>query len=127
MAETILIIDDDIDFLPQIEDILSEQGYHIMTSNSGYNGIRMAKTYQPDLIILDINMPILDGFRALEHIRKTQETAQTPVLLLTGSELKDVQKFISTDKGVYYLKKPIQPDSLYAAVRNTLKTSKKVA
>jgi CheY-like chemotaxis protein len=83
---TILIIDDQPFFINMQQTVLKQQGYQVLSSTSGPEGLKLAKKHKPDLILLDIEMPGMDGFAVCEQLRKDQELREIPVIILTGTQ-----------------------------------------
>ena len=83
-AETILVIDDDTDILALLEMSLASDGFKVVTASDGLSGIENAKTVQPDLILLDVMMPQMDGLEVIKRLKKDTETRTIPVLWLTA-------------------------------------------
>lgn len=86
---TILVIDDEQDILTLMCDFLEAKGYAVITADSGADGISLAKSSNPDLIILDISMPDIDGGQVAEELKQTPATQDTPIIFLTGLLAKD--------------------------------------
>ncbi|MCP4717769.1 MAG: response regulator [Deltaproteobacteria bacterium] len=84
----ILIIDDEGTILRLLDNMLSKAGYEVITASSGKQGLDLFQSRQPDLVLLDVVMPIMDGFEVLENIRRL---GTTPVVMMTGRvSLNDV-------------------------------------
>lgn len=125
MNETLLIVDDDIDTLKLVGLMLEKQGYSIMTVNDGYKAIETAVAKQPDLILLDISMPHMDGFETARRLRDNPNTAYIPIIMLTAKNDLD-NKITGFEAGADdYLTKPAQPRELFAHVRAVLARSEK--
>ena len=84
MAEVLLIVDDDVDTLRLVGLMLQRQGYTILTANNGQQAINMTLDEQPDLILLDIMMPGLDGYDVTRHLRNDPRTADIPIIMFTA-------------------------------------------
>ena len=84
MPDKVLIVDDDVQTLRLVGLMLERQGYKILAANSGNQALQMARTEQPDVIILDIMMPDMDGYEVIRRLRKDPETANLPILLFTA-------------------------------------------
>lgn len=86
MAEvpTVLVIDDDQDMLLLLERALRPKGYQVLVSDSAREGIMLARTHQPRLILMDIAMPDMDGIAATRALRSDPETASIPIVALTA-------------------------------------------
>ncbi len=122
----ILVIDDDKAINELIKINLELQGYEVSQSYNGTDGYALAKQEQPELIILDVMMPEVDGFTVAQRIRQCDKTADTPIIMLTAlSELNDkVNGFnIGVDD---YLTKPFEIDELLVRVRALLKRSNQI-
>ncbi len=120
MAEKILIIDDDLETLRLIGLMLQRQGYKIIAANNGQQGIQLAKKEHPDLIVLDVMMPDMDGFAVTNSIRTDPELADTPILMFTAKSQVD-DKVAGFEAGVDdYLTKPVHPVELVAHIKALL-------
>lgn len=87
----ILIVDDDPDFLQLLEFDLKKKGYDVISGNNGEEGLEKALAENPDLIILDIKMPKMDGYTLVRRLKKEDETKETPLVVLTSYEpMKDM-------------------------------------
>ena len=124
MAEKILIVDDDVQTLRLVGLMLERQGYKIVAANNGIQALRSARTEQPDVILLDIMMPDLDGFEVTRRLRKIPETADIPILMFTAKgQVED--KVSGYEAGADdYLTKPIHPAELTAHLRSLLSRRK---
>ena len=87
----ILIVDDEINIVQTLQDRLEVNGYRVITACDGREGLQKAMAEKPDIILLDIIMPIMDGHEMLEHLRKTEEIKDTPVIILSArSQTQDI-------------------------------------
>lgn len=113
----VLVIDDENDILLIIKSALHEEGYDVTTANNGYDGLALAEDASPDLIILDIMMPEMDGFEVLQQLKENEKTAQIPVVILTGLSSKDKIRE-ALNKGIdYYIVKPFEYQDLVSKVK----------
>ena len=120
MTEKILIVDDDVETLRLVGLMLQRQGYQIMAANNGSQAISMAKSDTPDLIILDVMMPDMDGYQVTTELRKDPELADIPILMFTAKTQVD-DKVAGYDAGVDdYLTKPVHPAELIAHLKALL-------
>jgi PAS domain S-box-containing protein len=87
----VLVVDDEPDQVTLISKILGEEGYHIVKAYDGQEAIESVKRSQPDLIILDLMMPNVDGFEVIEYLKGGEETKEIPIIVLTGRELTKKQ------------------------------------
>ncbi|HTX90542.1 MAG TPA: response regulator [Anaerolineales bacterium] len=125
MAEKILIIDDDVDTLKLVGLMLQKQGYHIVAANNGPQGLEQAEAENPDLILLDVMMPEMDGYEVAKRLRANPLTANTPILMFTAKTQLD-DKVTGFEAGADdYLTKPTHPSELTAHVKALLSRSNK--
>jgi CheY-like chemotaxis protein len=127
--KSILIVDDEPDAIEFVKAVLSDIGeFHIISAKDGKEGINKAVTDKPDLIILDVIMPGMDGFLVFHELRNSKETKDIPVIMLTGVADKVGIKFMKEDMKNYtgaepieYIEKPLDPANLEQVVRKALK------
>ncbi len=120
MGEKILIVDDDADTVKFISMILTRLGYDVVAALSGQQALELARTEQPDLIVLDVMMPGLDGYEVARILRQDPQTAVTPILMFTAKAQVD-DKVTGYNAGVnIYLTKPIHPIDLQANIKTLL-------
>jgi pilus assembly protein CpaE len=125
MAEKILIIDDDVDTLKLVGLMLQKQGYAICAASNGALGLAKALEERPDLILLDVMMPDMDGYEVTRRLRRNPVTASTPILMFTAKTQLD-DKVTGFESGADdYLTKPTHPNELQAHVRALLARSPK--
>ena len=120
MSEKILIIDDDLDTLRLVGLMLQRQGYQISAATNGQQGLDKAFEEEPDLILLDVMMPDMDGYEVTRRLRRNPSTMETPVLMFTAKTQLD-DKVIGFEVGANdYLTKPTHPSELQARVKTLL-------
>ena len=120
MAEKILIVDDDLDTLRLVGLMLQRQGYQISAATNGQQGLEKAFEEDPDLILLDVMMPDMDGYEVTRRLRQNPPTAETPILMFTAKAQLD-DKVVGFEVGVNdYLTKPTHPSELQARVKTLL-------
>ena len=120
MAEKILIIDDDSETLRLIGMMLQRQGYQTVTASNGDEGVALAKHELPDLIILDIMMPEVNGYTVAKHLRAEPATSEIPILMFTAKSQVD-DKVAGFEAGADdYLTKPVHPVELVAHIKALL-------
>ena len=124
MADKVLIVDDDVQTLRLVGLMLERQGYKILAANTGAQAIQMAGTEHPDVIVLDIMMPDMDGYEVTRRLRQDAETSNIPILMFTAkSQVED--KVSGYESGADdYLTKPIHPAELTAHLRALLSRNK---
>lgn len=125
MPEKILIIDDDVDTLRLVGLMLQRQGYQIIAASNGEQGLAYADSDAPDLILLDVMMPQMDGYEVARRLRANPETANIPILMFTAKTQLD-DKVTGFEAGADdYLTKPTHPTELQAHVKALLSRSSK--
>lgn len=122
----ILIVDDDIDFVESTRTILESKPYEVIVAQEGEEALRKAKEEKPDLILLDVIMPVKDGFSAAEQLKKDAELSKIPLVMLTGFSSKRQESSIPVSRGFTleaeeYLEKPVTPEILLETVEKYLK------
>lgn len=117
----VLIIDDDDDIISLIKIILEDENYTVLGASTGEDGIKKAIKYKPDLILLDIMMPVMDGWEILKMLRMEDNTRKIPVAMLTcKTDVKD--KLTGLQEGaIDYITKPFSPEELIARIGNIFK------
>ena len=117
---TILVADDEPDVLELLAYRLSHSGYQVLGAHDGEEALRLAVDHPPDLAVLDVMMPKLDGYELTRRLRAEEQTRQVPVILLTArAQEADVATGFAAGADDY-LRKPFNPDELVARVRAVL-------
>ena len=121
---TILLVDDELDILEIIGYNLSAEGYNVLTAQNGVEAIKKAKKHKPELIILDVMMPQMDGIEACEKLRLIPELSETVITFLTarGEDYSQVAGFEAGADD--YITKPIKPKVLTSKVKSLLRRFK---
>jgi len=123
MAKKILIIDDDLDTLRLVGAMLQRQGYQIAVASSGEQGLVQAANESPDLVLVDVMMPEMDGYEVTRRLRSDPQTADIPILMFTAKTQLD-DKVTGFESGADdYLTKPTHPAELQAHVKALLARS----
>jgi CheY-like chemotaxis protein len=126
MPEKILIVDDDVDTLRLVGLMLQRQGYQIVAANNGHQALSMAQGEKPDLILLDLMMPDMDGYEVTRRLRMNTNTSGIPIIMFTAKSQVD-DKVSGFEVGADdYLTKPTQPRELFAHVKAVLSRGGKV-
>lgn len=118
MAKTIMIVDDEKRLVSLVESYLAQEGYRVAAAYNGKEALTVARREKPDLIILDVMMPEMDGY---EFMRKHHTESNTPIILLTA-RVDDEEKVIGLEVGADdYMTKPFRPRELVARVKAVLR------
>jgi len=121
----ILVIDDEPEITDIIETFLESAGYQVRSENSSMMGIERAKTFLPDLILLDIMMPLMDGYEICRELKKSEKTQNIPVVFLTGKDARSDEGKSFKVGGVLYVKKPFSCERLLDIIKVVLQTVEK--
>lgn len=120
MAQTILAVDDDVDILDVLEMSLDSDGFDVITASDGLAAIEKAKSHVPDLILLDLMMPKMDGFEVIDNLRANSQTRAIPVIMLTA-RAQITEKLQGLDAGADdYITKPFDLKELTARIKAVL-------
>jgi CheY-like chemotaxis protein len=122
----ILLVDDDVDFVESTKTVLESKPYEVIIAYDGAEGIKKAKEVNPDLVILDIIMPVKNGFLAAEQFKNDRQLCKIPVIMLTSFSAKHNEAAIPISSGMTldaedYIEKPIKPEVLLKTVSKYLK------
>ena len=116
----VLVAEDDETTLKLVGQVIQRGGYRAALAKNGVNAVQLLKRARPDLIILDLKMPKMDGFQLLELLKQYDSAATIPVLILTGSSSPlDIDRALALDVDDY-LMKPISPRKLLGRVAEFL-------
>jgi len=120
-SHTILLVDDENDIIEFLSYNLSREGYKVYTASNGEEGVRMAKLYNPSLVILDVMMPVMDGIETCQLIRKDPQIIQ-PIIAFLTSRSEDYSQVAGFESGADdYITKPIRPRLLISKVESLLR------
>jgi len=120
-GQTVLVVDDEQDLLDLIEYNLIHEGFNVLKAENGKDGIRIARETLPDLVLLDIMMPIMDGLEVCDNLRRDPATRHIPIIFLTarGDEKTEVD---GLDRGADdYITKPISTRKLMSRIKAVLR------
>jgi CheY-like chemotaxis protein len=121
MPETIVIIDDDRAIAQLTSLWVKAAGYNAIIANDGRSGLDAIARHRPDLVLLDIRMPEMDGFEVNRQLRQTPELAEIPVIFLSAHAQEATRQESLAGGGRGFLAKPYEVKSLIAAIRTVLK------
>mgnify|MGYP001387218219 FL=1 len=119
--QTILVVDDERDLLDLIEYNLKKEGFKVLKAENGEEGISKAKVHRPDLILLDIMMPKMDGLEAVEIMRKDDDLKKTPIIFLTARSDEKTEIDGLNKGGDDYITKPISTTKLVSRIKAVLR------
>ena len=120
MSASVLIVDDGSMARTLLRLMLTRSGFHVLEAKDGFDALEKVKTHHPDVVLLDVMMPGMDGFDVCAKLREDAATARLPVLMLSAkADLKSINRGlqVGADK---YLTKPIDPKDLMAEIKDTL-------
>ncbi|NNC18020.1 response regulator [Corallococcus exiguus] len=112
----LLIVDDEFAIVEALEDILSLEGYDIVTAYNGDEGLQRLMTSKPDLVLLDLMMPVMDGGELLRRIRAHPDLCDLPVVVMSAGRLTDEERRASS----HFLAKPFELDDLLGTIAKQL-------
>jgi DNA-binding response OmpR family regulator len=115
-AAKVLVIDDEPEITDIVETFLTESGYKVEVENHSQNAFDTAKKFQPDVILLDIMMPDMDGYNVCQGLKKDPVLARTPVIFLTGKDRNDDMGRSFKAGGDMFIKKPFSCERLLEIV-----------
>ena len=122
----ILVVDDEESILTLVTEILKKGGHEVVTANSGKACLEILENEKPDLILMDVMMPRMDGWEVIEEIKKDEANSDIIISMLTVKSLnEDKEKSLCRVDADWHISKPIVPDKLLETVGMLLKESKK--
>lgn len=116
----ILVVDDSRTVVHNLRTMLEQDGYYVMEANDGMTGIELAKRQRPDLILMDVIMPGLNGFQATRKIRKDVITQQIPIIIISATEQPTEQFWLTKLGANDFIGKPVIRGELFNKVENQL-------
>lgn len=121
----ILLVDDDADFVEATKTVLESKPYQVIVAKEGDEGLKKAKTEKPDLILLDVIMPVKDGFTMAEQLKKDPQLSKIPVIMLTSFAQRKGETSISQAQGLTleaedYIDKPVAPQELLKRIEKQI-------
>lgn len=121
---TVLIIDDDQDQAHTLAWRLQSQGFETLTANLGRRGMALAHSERPDVVLLDLELPDIDGLKVCEQLTDSAATSNIPVIILSGHDRADVVRQARLAGCHYYLRKPYDPNIVLMAVEQAIARSR---
>jgi two-component system alkaline phosphatase synthesis response regulator PhoP len=121
MNELILVVDDEIEIVNLARDYLEQASFHVLTAGDGVNALAVARSERPDLIVLDLMLPGMDG---LDVCRRLRQESDVPIIMLTA-RVEETDRLIGLELGADdYISKPFSPRELVARVRTVLRRAR---
>ncbi len=122
----ILLVDDDPDFVEAVKVIVEKGGYEVKVAYDGQEGLEAVAEEKPDLIVLDVMMPVMNGHEACAKLKKNKETAEIPIILLTAvADRVTTSTYTHRDmlesEADDYIPKPVEPKELLELIKNWVK------
>jgi two-component system, cell cycle response regulator DivK len=122
MSKRILIIEDQEDNRAILRDLLSQAGYELIEAADGEEGVKLAQKEHPDLILMDIQLPVIDGYEATRRIKATADLKSIPIIAVTSYALSGDEAKARAAGCDGYVTKPFSPRDLLAKVRQFMPT-----
>jgi two-component system, cell cycle response regulator DivK len=120
MKGKILVIEDNEQNLYLVRFILEQRDYEVFAAMDGRSGIEMAALLKPDLILLDIQLPVMDGYAVAHNLRQNPDLANTPIVAVTSYAMSGDREKVMEAGCNGYIEKPIDPDTFVAVVEQHL-------
>jgi DNA-binding response OmpR family regulator len=121
MAKKILVVDDEQEVVRAVQMSLEKVGFEVLTAQNGLQALAQVNTELPDLVVMDINMPVMNGFEAVQQLKADAATAHIPIVMLT-SDQSGGSRAIGMEAGTdVYLTKPFHPRDLVKRVKAALR------
>ena len=122
MSEHILVVEDQEDNRAILRDLLTSVGYEIFEAVNGEEGVRMAAAHQPDLILMDIQLPVIDGYEATRRIKAQESLRAIPIIAVTSYALSGDEEKARSAGCDAYVTKPFSAYGLLSVIRAHLRT-----
>jgi len=120
MSKLILIVEDQEDLRGVLRDLLSGSGYAVAEAADGQDGVAKAKSERPDLILMDIQLPVIDGYEATRQIKVDPILAKTPIIAVSSFAMKGDEEKARAAGCDHYVTKPYSPLQLLRTIRSVL-------
>ncbi len=121
MSQTILVVDDDANIVRLVRSYLEQAGYAVQTASDGKTALQAIRTLRPDLVVLDLMLPEMDGLTVTRTVRADPSLAATPILMLTA-RVEDIDRILGLEMGADdYVTKPFNPREVLARVKAILR------
>jgi two-component system cell cycle response regulator DivK len=120
MSQRILVVEDQEDNRRILRDLLTSAGFDLIEATTGEEGVRLAELNRPDLILMDVQMPVLDGHEAMQRIKAQPELRSIPIIVVTSYALSGDEAKARAAGADAYVAKPFSPRALLATIRRFL-------
>ena len=124
-AKTLLVVDDDPGVRESLEELLRHQGYRVLTAVDGEDGLRRVREQRPDLIVLDVGLPGMDGFRVATLVKRDPALSEIPIVLYSGRLEESFAILAYETKADYFLPKAGNVRPILDAIRQLLEGESK--
>ena len=120
MTKRILVLEDQEDNCRIVRDLLTRVGFELIEATTGEEGVRQAQLHHPDLILMDIQMPVLDGYEATRQIKAIPELRHIPIIVVTSYAMSGDEAKASAAGADAYVAKPFSPRELLSKIQSLL-------
>jgi two-component system, OmpR family, alkaline phosphatase synthesis response regulator PhoP len=120
LRQSVLIIDDDQGQVEVLSHRLHRQGFETFAAYCGKSGLQMARTRHPQLVLLDLRLPDVDGFQVCERLADDPQTCDIPIIMLSGMVRPDIIRSARAAGCHYYVRKPYDPNALLVLIKSAL-------
>lgn len=120
MKTKILVIEDNAQNIYLVTFILEKYGYQVIQARNGVEGIALVQQEKPDLILLDIQLPVMDGYAVTRELQKDKELAKTPIIAITSYAMPGDREQALEAGCSGYIEKPINPDTFITQIKDFL-------
>ena len=121
MAKRILVVDDEPDILKMVKFRLEKEGYEVATAVDGQKALDSIKAERPDLVFLDLRLPVMDGYEVCTTLKADENLKQIPIIFLTASVVSNIAEKVKQFNADGYLIKPFDPIKLLETVKKFIK------
>lgn len=120
----VLVVEDEATLQKALTTILTQEGFEVKSALDGENGLKLASSFEPDLVLLDLILPKINGFEVLETMKKDEKTKNIPIIILTNlGNLGDIQKALDLGATTYLVKTDYELSDIVAKVKQALSLS----
>ena len=113
----VLVVDDDMDIAKMLKVRIEAEGYEFISATEGKEMLEILKTKKPDIILLDIMLPNMDGYSTLREMRKNEKYTDIPVIILSAKEKKKLGDLFALEKIAFFIEKPFDTKELLEKIK----------